>query len=417
MIRSQSSSLRYAFAIAFPASALLMSVLLRPVLDPSLYLPFIAAVVLTSWYLGLGPGLVAAAVSVLLAELAFLTRMYTPAAGTRSQVARLGVLAIVCVLIAYLVDRRRSKSRLLAAMLSGIGEGIVATDHRGLVCFINPAAEEMTGWSRSAALGKPSKEIVRLSDEKTRESMEDPLSKSMREGKMIALRDHALLTPREGAEIPVEESASPIRDPEGKVRGAVLLFRDISRHRQIMDQASHSQKMEAVGRLASGVAGDFNNLLTIITGYSEFLRGELVPGNPLRRFADEIQLAAERAAGVTRQLLAFGRGQAVQTKPLDVNAAMANMDTMLRRVLGEKIEVVFLPGPALGRVKCDTGQIEQVIVNLAMNSRDAMPDGGRFVIETANADLAEGDDSRRIGIEPGSYVMIGVSDTGCGMDS
>jgi two-component system cell cycle sensor histidine kinase/response regulator CckA len=417
MIRSHSASLRYTSAVAFPAAALLASVLLRPVLDPSLFLPFVAAVFLTSWYFGLGPGMVAAAGSVLFVELAFLTHIYTLAIGTRSLVARLSALAIVCVLVAYLVDRRRSKSRLLSAMPWCISEGIIATDHRGLVCFINPAAEEMTGWTRSAALGKPSKEIVRLSDEKTRETMEDPLWKSMNEGKMIALRDHALLIPREGAEIPIEESASPIRDPEGKIRGAVLLFRDISRHRQMMDQASHSQKMEAVGRLASGVAGDFNNLLTIITGYSEFLRGELVPGNPLRRFADEIQLAAERAAGVTRQLLAFGRGQVVQAKPLDVNAVMANMDTMLRRVLGEKIEVVFLPGPALGRVKCDTGQIEQVIVNLAMNSRDAMPNGGRFVLETANVDLEEGDDSRRIGIEPGSYVMIGVSDTGCGMDT
>ena len=415
MIRSQ--SLRYPFAIAFPAVALLTSAVLRPVLDPSLFLPFVAAVVLTAWYFGLGPGLLAAGVSVLFAELAFLTRLYTLAISTRSQVTRLSALTIVCVLIAYLVDRRRSKARLLSATLSGISEGIIATDHRGLVCFINPAAEEMTGWSRSAALGKSSKEIVRLSDEKTREALEDPLTKSMREGKLIALRDHALLSPREGAEIPVEESASPIRDPEGKLRGAVMLFRDISRHRQMIDQASHSQKMEAVGRLASGVAGDFNNLLTVITGYSEFLRGELVPGNPLRRFADEIQIAAERAAGVTRQLLALGRGQVVQAKPLDVNAVIANMDTMLRRLLGDRIEVVFLASPALGRVKCDTAQIEQVIVNLAMNSRDAMPSGGRFVVETANVDLEQGEESRRIGVEPGSYVMIGVSDTGCGMDT
>jgi CheY-like chemotaxis protein len=183
-----------------------------------------------------------------------------------------------------------------------------------------------------------------------------------------------------------------------------------------MDQASHSQKMEAVGRLASGVAGDFNNLLTIITGYSELLRGDLLLGNPLRRFADEIQLAAERAAGVTRQLLAFSRGQVVQPKLLDINSVVANMDTMLRRLLGEKIEAVFLPAPALGRVKCDTGQIEQIIVNLAMNSRDAMPGGGRFVIETANVDLDDADTSR-MGVEPGSYVMMAVSDTGCGMDA
>src|SRR5205814_1333850 len=237
---------------------------------------------------------------------------------------------------------------------------------------------------------------------KTREALEDPLAKSLREGKVFGLSSHAMLTLREGAETPIEANASPIRDADGKLRGAVMLFRDISRHRQMTDLASHSQKMEAVGRLASGVAGDFNNLLTIMTGYSELLRVELAPGNPLRRFADEIQLAAERAAGLTRQLLAFSRGQAAQPRLLDINAVITNMDTLLRRLLGERIEVVILPGPALGRVKCDPGQIEQIIVNLAMNSRDAMPDGGKFVVETASIDLEEGEESRRIGDDSSS---------------
>jgi len=416
MIRVKSPSIRYISAVAFPAAALIVAVLLRRVIDPSSFLPFIAAVFLAAWFHGLAAALLATLVSVLAVNLVFIE----PSSFTiesPQQAGRLIAFALVCVLIAYLVSRRRAKAHLLAVMLEGVAEGLIATDQKGRVCFINPAAEEITGWTRSAVMGKPASDILRLSDEKTSEPLENPLAKSLREGKVLALGSHAMLTTREGAATPIEANASPIRDADGKLRGAVMLFRDISRHRQITDLASHAQKMEAVGRLASGVAGDFNNLLTVMTGYSELLRGELAPGNPLRRFADEIQLASERAAGLTRQLLAFSRGQAAQPRLLDINAVIANMDKMLRRLLGERIEVVLLPGPGLGRVRCDPGQIEQIVVNLAMNSRDAMPDGGKFVVETASINLEEGEESRRIGVEPGAYVMMAVSDTGCGMDA
>ena len=417
MVRFQSPSLRYISALALPAAALIVAVLLRRVVDPNFFLPFVAAVFLAAWFHGLGVALLATLVSVLAVDLVFIESPSSLTIESPQQAARLIAFALVCVLMAYLVSRRRAKAHLLAIMLEGVAEGLIATDHKGRICFINPAAEEITGWIRSDAMGKPASEILHLSDEKTREALEDPLAKSLREGKVFGLSSHAMLTLREGAETPIEANASPIRDADGKLRGAVMLFRDISRHRQMTDLASHSQKMEAVGRLASGVAGDFNNLLTVMTGYSELLRGELAPGNPLRRFADEIQMASERAAGLTRQLLAFSRGQAAQPRLLDINAVIANMDKMLRRLLGERIEVVILPGTALGRVKCDPGQIEQIVVNLAMNSRDAMPDGGKFVVETASIDLEEGEETRRIDIEPGAYVMMAVSDTGCGMDA
>ena len=145
--------------------------------------------------------------------------------------------------------------------------------------------------------------------------------------------------------------------------------------------------MDALARLAGGVAGDFNNLLTVITGYGEMMRGELQPANPLRRFADEIIFAADRAAAVTRQLMAFSRHQSPQTRVLDLNASIASMQTVLTRLLGENIEVMAIPGPGVLRVKADPGQIEQVIVNLAMNSRDAMPEGGKFMIETSAVEL------------------------------
>jgi len=417
MIRSQSPVFRYISAIALPALALVLSLLLRGAIGPSFLLTFTVAVFVIAWLYGLGPGLLATAISLLMAHFLLSAPVSSLVVGPATEAGRLIVFAIVSGAIVYLVDRKRSESRFVTALLSGVGGAIVATDHHGIICFMNAAAEEITGWSAAAAIGKPSGDILRLFHEKTREPVDDPLKKCMMEGKVIALRNDVMITPREGSDLPIEESASPIRDPDGRLRGAVMLFRDISRTRQMMDQASHSQKMEAIGRLAGGVAGDFNNLLTIITGYSELLRSELLPGNPMRRFADEIQVAAERAAGVTRQLLSFSRGQVVQPKLLDVNSVIANMDTMIRRLLGSSIEVVFLPGPGLGRIKCDPGQIEQIIVNLGMNSRDAMPKGGKFVVETANIDVEEGDNSRRVGVDPGSYVMMAVSDTGSGMDA
>jgi CheY-like chemotaxis protein len=173
--------------------------------------------------------------------------------------------------------------------------------------------------------------------------------------------------------------------------------------------------MDAVGRLAGGVAGDFNNVLTVITGYAELLRAEAAPASPMRRFADEIHWAGERAAALTRHLLAFSRGATAQPRVIDLNSVVTNMEPMLRRLLGQNVELILLTSPGLGRVKADPSQLEQVIVNLATNSRDAMPDGGKLVIETSNADLEE-PNSKNLGIKPGAYVMLAVSDTGVGME-
>ena len=417
MIRSQFSLfLRYFWAILLPALAVVLSLLPSSAIAPGILLPFLTAVFLVAWFYGLGPALASSAIAVVLADFFLVPPFYSLAVADANGAIELVVLLLLCLTITFAVERWRSRTALFSAMISGIAEGMVATDHRGIIWFMNPAAEEVTGWTRREAIGRPAQDVLRLLNEKTGEPLEDPVGKVLREGKAIVLRNYVLLASKDGAEVPVEESTSPLRAKDGKLRGVTFVFRDVSRYRQILDQASHSQKMEAVGRLAGGVAGDFNNLLTIMTGYSELLRSELAPGNPLRRFADEIQIAADRAAGLTRQLLAFSRGQVIQPKLLDLNALVANMETMLRRLLGEKIEVVLLPGPGLGRIKCDPGQIEQVIVNLAVNSRDAMTAGGKLVIETGNVTL-EGENSRRIGLEPGAYVMIAVSDTGVGMEA
>jgi signal transduction histidine kinase/ActR/RegA family two-component response regulator len=182
------------------------------------------------------------------------------------------------------------------------------------------------------------------------------------------------------------------------------------------EQLRQSQKMEAIGRLAGGVAHDFNNLVTAITGYSDLMLRSLDAEDPLRANVDEIKKAGDRAASLTRQLLAFSRKQVLAPVVVDLNAAVANMDNLLRRVIGEDIELVHVPCTDLGHVKADPGQMEQVIVNLAVNARDAMPGGGKLTIETANVEVDREGDPTLPDMSPGSYVRVTVRDTGCGMD-
>ena len=193
--------------------------------------------------------------------------------------------------------------------------------------------------------------------------------------------------------------------------------RDVSDQRHLEEQFRQAQKMEAVGQLAGGIAHDFNNLLTAILGNTQLLLRDLPPGDAKRGDVEEIRKASERAASLTRQLLAYSRRQMLQPEVLDLNVVVAEMDKMLRRLIGEHIALVTVLSPELGRVRADPNQIEQVLVNLAVNARDAMPDGGRLTIETANVDLDDAFAQAHLGSVPGPYAMFAVTDTGTGMDA
>jgi signal transduction histidine kinase/CheY-like chemotaxis protein len=219
-----------------------------------------------------------------------------------------------------------------------------------------------------------------------------------------------------------ELSVSLIRNPEGKPIGFRGISRDITERKRaekemaaLQEQLRESQKMEAIGRLAGGIAHDFNNLLTVIKGYSQLSLMELKEGDPLKGNIEEIQKGSQRAADLTRQLLAFSRRQVMEMKVLDLNTLLRDLDKMLRRIIGEDIELTTLLANDLGRVKIDPGQIEQVIMNLAVNAKDAMPSGGKLTIETANAVLDESYARNHADVKPGRYVMFSVSDTGVGM--
>jgi nitrogen-specific signal transduction histidine kinase len=191
---------------------------------------------------------------------------------------------------------------------------------------------------------------------------------------------------------------------------------DTTEETKLQLQLQQSQKMEAVGRLAGGIAHDFNNLLMVIAGHGELLQDKLSKESPLRRHADEIRQTAERATALTRQLLAFSRRQVLQPRVLDLNAVVVEMESMLQRLIGEDIELVARLNPELGRVKADSSQLEQVLMNLAVTARDAMPQGGKLTIVTENVQLDEAYANTHLAVNPGPYAMLAVSDTGRGME-
>ena len=195
------------------------------------------------------------------------------------------------------------------------------------------------------------------------------------------------------------------------------LQEQIAEHKRLEKQFLQSQKMEAIGQLTGGIAHDFNNMLTVIIGYSELMLQRLKADDPLRSEVEQVKEAGVRASLLTRQLLAFSRKQVLQPRVLDLNAVLTNMDRMLQRLIDENIDLVTMPSPGLGRVHADPGQIEQIIMNLAVNARDAMPQGGKLTIETANVELDDAYAREHVSVKPGPYVMLAVSDTGCGMDA
>ncbi|MBI3653082.1 MAG: PAS domain S-box protein [Acidobacteria bacterium] len=293
-------------------------------------------------------------------------------------------------------------------------EGIFQSLPNGQVITANPALARMLGYDSSDALllafTNPSH--THLVDPTLREELFDRLAAH---GAVQGFE--AQLQCQDGKKIWVLISAHEIYDAEGELLSLEGIIEDITARKNLEEQLRQSQKMEAIGRLAGGIAHDFNNLLTAILGYSELIRSALEPQHPMRLQVEEIDKAGRRAAALTNQLLAFSRKQILQPRVLNLNTVINDMQKMLQRVIGEDIELSIHLDTALHHVRADVGQLEQVLLNLLVNARDAMPRGGTILLETRNTSVDEAYASQHLEAHPGNYVMLAISDPGIGMDS
>jgi two-component system, cell cycle sensor histidine kinase and response regulator CckA len=287
---------------------------------------------------------------------------------------------------------------------------VVEWDTRLRITEWSPSAERVFGYSRQEAIGRDAGFLVPPALRPHVDRMGHELL--AQKGGTRSTNDNIT---KDGRTISCEWYNTPLVDESGQVLGVASLVQDVTERVALEERLRQSQKMEAVGRLAGGVAHDFNNLLTVIMGYSQILTDGLPAISRLKDATAQIRSAADRAAGITRQLLAFSRKQVLSPRVIDLNDIMLNLDSMLLRLIGEDIEVLTIPGRDLGAVKADPGQIEQVLMNLALNARDAMPDGGKLTLETENMELDESYAREHEPLKPGRYVMLAVSDTGTGM--
>jgi two-component system, cell cycle sensor histidine kinase and response regulator CckA len=314
--------------------------------------------------------------------------------------------------------RYRKQSQILNSILDGMGEGVVVTDPTGRFVLFNRQAKEILGVGANEAAPAEWTKIygTYLSDRKTPVAPDQhPLARAMKGEKV---RDMELFVKNDVVSgVTVAVTATPLKYEETDGTGGVAVLRDVTEKRRLEEQLLQAQKMEAIGQLAGGVAHDFNNLLLVMQSCAEFVLQELPEGDHKREDVGEILSATRRAGALTRQLLAFSRRQASQPKALDLNEIVANIEKMLHRLIGENVELVTSLSPALGIVRADAGQMEQIIVNLTVNARDAMPEGGKLTIETSNVELTEEDVTTHPGVAKGAYVVLSISDTGTGMDA
>jgi len=304
----------------------------------------------------------------------------------------------------------RDTSQTLRTLIDASVLAIVVLDREGRVTLWNKAATRLFGWSAQEVLGQPLPTIP----EDKRAEFEEARSRSQA-GEDVVYETQRRR--RDGSLVDVLRSSAAIFDAQGELAGSMGIFVDITERKQLEEQLRQAVKMEGIGRLAGGIAHDFNNLLTVIGGRSYILLSQLPAGHAMRRDLLLIQQTGDRAAALTRQLLAFSRKQTLTPAVIDLNETVSGMRTLLERVLGEDVELIMDLDPSLGHVTADPGQLEQVIINMAVNARDAMPEGGQLTLETRHVDVDPTYARQRVEMAPGPYEVVSISDTGVGMDA
>ncbi len=305
-------------------------------------------------------------------------------------------------------ELRDSQNR-MALIVNSSQDAIIGKNLEGIITQWNAGAEEIYGYTAQEVIGRP----ISLLAPKDRADEIPEILRKIRTGERVEYFETVRVT-KDGRRLNMSVSVSPILDAEGKVIGASTIARNITGQKKTEEQLRQSQKMEAVGRLAGGVAHDFNNLLGIVTACTELLRMHADAESV--EYLDNIREAAKRGAALTKQLLAFSRRQPVQKQLLDLNERLKEVSKLLRPLMGEDVQISIPTRPANGIVEADPSQIDQIVMNLAVNSRDAMPNGGKLIIETGVFDFDESFAREHPGMNAGRYVMLAVSDNGVGMN-
>jgi two-component system, cell cycle sensor histidine kinase and response regulator CckA len=299
----------------------------------------------------------------------------------------------------------------LASIIDSSEDAILSKDLKGIITSWNKGAEHIYGYKPEEVVGK---HISLLTPSDRPDEIPEILQKIAR-GESTEHYESVRVT-KDGRHLSVSISVSPLRNAAGEIVGASAIARDITTQKRTEGQLRQSQKMEAIGRLAGGVAHDFNNILGIINACSEFLRDRIDPASEPSVYVENIKKAIERGRSLTKQMMAFSRTSAVQPRILDLNERLREISKLLRPLLGEDIEILIVPRSATAVVEMDPGQLDQIVVNLAVNARDAMPRGGKFILETGTVRFDEGFAEQQQEMEAGKYVLLAVSDTGSGMD-
>ncbi|HEV7868472.1 MAG TPA: response regulator [Chthoniobacteraceae bacterium] len=312
--------------------------------------------------------------------------------------------------------KMREREQWLSTTLTSIADAVITTDADGKITFLNTAAETLSGWSLGDAVGLPYAEVFQIVEESTRLVPTDRVAKALTAGATGSFSNHTILVRRDTSEVHIEHSVAPIRQGlQELIGGCVIVFNDVSERKQLEERLLQVQKMDAIGKLAGGIAHDFNNAITAIVGYAEMILLKIKETDPLHSDARQIVRAAEHSARLTHQLLAFSRKQVLQPRSLSLNAEIAGVEDMVRRLIGENIRLEISAAPDLWRTMADAGQIQQVVINLAINARDAMPEGGCLKLQVSNTTVDAVQALRISDGRPGEFVLLTVSDNGTGM--
>jgi PAS domain S-box-containing protein len=299
----------------------------------------------------------------------------------------------------------------LASIIDSSEDAILSKDLNGIITSWNRGAEHTYGYAPEEAIGK---HISLLTPSDRTEEIPEILGKIGR-GETVDHHESVRVT-KDGRQLNVSISVSPLRDTTDKIVGASVIARDITAQKRSEGQLRQAQKMEAIGRLAGGVAHDFNNILGIINACTEFLRDRIDPAAEPSLYVENIKKASDRGRALTKQLLAFSRTSAIQPRVLDLNERLRDISKLLRPLLGDDVEILIVPKSASAVIEADPGQLDQIVVNLAVNARDAMPRGGKFILETGLVKLDEDFAEQHQAMAAGKYILLTVSDTGTGMD-